>query len=131
MRSIAYHQFRKELHIINFARSCISSSRQNAHLRCDEIQHGYAVLMIYTLTRDDIPSLSAWIKKSDKSKLVGFFGPPEGIRTPDLQNRNLLRYPAAPRTDAITKRRSNRRLMLSNHSANARSNQILPISIAL
>ena len=27
------------------------------------------------------------------------FGPPEGIRTPDLQNRNLLRYPAAPRAD--------------------------------
>lgn len=24
-------------------------------------------------------------------------GPPGGIRTPDLQNRNLLRYPAAPR----------------------------------
>ena len=29
------------------------------------------------------------------------FGPPEGIRTPDLQNRNLLRYPAAPRADFI------------------------------
>ena len=28
-----------------------------------------------------------------------FFGPPEGIRTPDLQNRNLLRYPAAPRAE--------------------------------
>ena len=28
-----------------------------------------------------------------------FFGPLEGIRTPDLQNRNLLRYPAAPRAD--------------------------------
>ena len=26
-------------------------------------------------------------------------GPPEGIRTPDLQNRNLLRYPAAPRAE--------------------------------
>ncbi len=25
------------------------------------------------------------------------YGPLEGIRTPDLQNRNLLRYPAAPR----------------------------------
>ena len=69
---IAYHQLRKKLYIIN-AKHCISSSRQNTHLRCDEIQHGYAVLMIYTLTRDDIPSLSAWIKKSDKSKLVGFF----------------------------------------------------------
>ena len=28
-----------------------------------------------------------------------FVGPPEGIRTPVLQNRNLLRYPAAPRAD--------------------------------
>ena len=28
-----------------------------------------------------------------------FFGPLGGIRTPDLQNRNLLRYPAAPRAD--------------------------------
>ncbi len=33
----------------------------------------------------------------DKCSL--FSGPPEGIRTPDLQNRNLLRYPTAPRTD--------------------------------
>ena len=28
-----------------------------------------------------------------------FFGPPEGIRTPDLQNRNLTLYPAALRAD--------------------------------
>ena len=28
------------------------------------------------------------------------YGPPEGIRTPVLQNRNLLRYPAAPQADA-------------------------------
>ena len=32
-----------------------------------------------------------------------FFGPPEGIRTPDLQNRNLLRYPTAPRTEMYNK----------------------------
>ena len=70
--------------------NCISSKRsfvyhqadRNTHLRCDEMQHGIAVLMIYTLTRDDIPSLSAWIKKTDKSKLVGFFGRGIGIRTP-------------------------------------------------
>ena len=46
--------------------------------------------MIYTLTRDDIPSLSAWIKKSDKSKLVGFFGGEQGIlsrRYPRLSPR--------------------------------------------
>ena len=35
------------------------------------------------------------------SKLSNLFGPPEGIRTPDLQNRNLLRYPTAPRADII------------------------------
>ncbi len=28
-----------------------------------------------------------------------FFGPLEGIRTPVLQNRNLLRYPAAPQAE--------------------------------
>ena len=35
----------------------------------------------------------------DKSSV--FDGPPGGIRTPDLQNRNLLRYPTAPRTEII------------------------------
>ena len=31
-----------------------------------------------------------------------FFGLPEGIRTPVLQNRNLLRYPAAPRAEMLS-----------------------------
>ena len=31
--------------------------------------------------------------------MVSLYGPLGGIRTPDLQNRNLLRYPAAPRAD--------------------------------
>ena len=43
------------------------------HLWCDEIQHGNAVLMIFTLKRDDIPSLSAWIKNS-RSFEREFFG---------------------------------------------------------
>ena len=30
--------------------------------------------MIHTLKRDDMPLLSQWIKKFDKSKLVEFFG---------------------------------------------------------
>ena len=37
-----------------------------------------------------------------KPTLMGWFfliGPPEGIRTPGLQNRNLLRYPASLRAD--------------------------------
>ena len=50
---------------------------------------------------DDMSLLSQWIKKLDLSKQVEFFGPPEGIRTPALQNRNLLRYPTAPRTEII------------------------------
>ena len=64
MRSIVYHQFRKELHIIKtLVLYIIKPTVFYTHLRCDEIQHGIAVLMIYTLKRDDIPSLSAWIKK--------------------------------------------------------------------
>lgn len=30
------------------------------------------------------------------------FGPPGGIRTPGLQNRNLLRYPASPRAEILS-----------------------------
>ena len=40
------------------------------------------------------------VTKNEVHQEVHFiFGPPEGIRTPALQNRNLLRYPTAPRTD--------------------------------
>ena len=38
-------------------------------------------VMKYTLKRDDIPLLSQWIKKFDKSKLVEFFGGGWWIRT--------------------------------------------------
>ena len=37
--------------------------------------------------------------KNDGLRPSFFIGPPEGIRTHDLQNRNLLRYPTAPRTE--------------------------------
>ena len=38
----------------------------------------------------------------EKSSLkLLFSGPPEGIRTPVLQNRNLLRYPTAPRAEIM------------------------------
>ncbi len=69
----------QELHIINFVRSCISSSRQNVHLRCDDIQHGKAVSMICTLPRDDIPSLSAWIKKIPSQRTWNFLAPQTGL----------------------------------------------------
>ena len=36
------------------------------------------------------------LKCCTASQKQGGFGPPEGIRTPVLQNRNLLRYPTAP-----------------------------------
>ena len=76
MRSIVYHQFRKELHIIKAERFVYHHCERffDTHLRCDEIQHGNAVLMIYTLTRDDIPLLSQWIKKS-RSEERDFLGP--------------------------------------------------------
>ena len=34
-------------------------------------------------------------------KLPFLFGPPGGIRTPGLQNRNLLRYPASLRAEIV------------------------------
>ena len=40
-------------------------------------------VMRYTLKRDDIPLISQWIKKFDKSKLVEFFGRRRGTRTPN------------------------------------------------
>ena len=36
---------------------------------------------------------------ADAKASAAFFGPPEGIRTPVLQNRNLLRYPASLQAD--------------------------------
>ena len=63
-QSRVYHQFLGELHIIKAERfvyhHCESFLIHT--YRCDEIQHGCAVLMIYTLKRDDIPLLSQWIK---------------------------------------------------------------------
>ena len=81
----------QELHIINGDNRCISSKRNALHIikptymhtSCDEIQHGYAVLMIYTLTRDDIPSLSAWIKKFQVRRL-GIFWPAQRDFVPVL-----------------------------------------------
>ena len=66
---IAYHQLHKKLYIIN-AKHCISSSRQNTHLRCDDIRMYASPKARHTFDdmqpcgADDIPSLSAWIKKS-------------------------------------------------------------------
>ncbi len=70
-RSSVYHQFHRNC-ISSMRKHCISSSRQYTHLRCDDIQHGFAVLMRCSLTADDIPSLSAWIKKEASHRLASF-----------------------------------------------------------
>ena len=65
MRSIVYHQFRKELHIIKTLVLYIIKPTE-IHTSCDEIQHGFAVLMIYT-------TASWWYTKPvglDKKTLV-------------------------------------------------------------
>ena len=49
-------------------------------------------LMIYSLTADDMPLLSQWIKKSDKSKLVGFFGRGGRIRTYECNSQSVVSY---------------------------------------
>ena len=40
---------------------------------------------------------------ADNNRQDFCFGPPEGIRTPVLQNRNLLRYPAAPQAEMCSR----------------------------
>ena len=41
-------------------------------------------------------------KRKHRFRDAFIFGPPEGIRTPVLQNRNLLRYPTAPRAEILS-----------------------------
>ena len=78
MRSIVYHQFRKELHIIK-TKFCISSLRKLfMHAkRCDEIQGRLAALddIHRTSYGDDMPLLSQWIKKERSFCFVLFWLP--------------------------------------------------------
>ena len=53
---------------------------------------------------DDMPLLSQWIKKFDKSKLVEFFGTLKGTRTPDPLLRRQMLYPAELSAHIITKK---------------------------
>ena len=46
--------------------------------------------MRYTLKRDDIPLLSQWIKKFDKSKLVEFFGRSAGTNPLNQEKHGRL-----------------------------------------
>ena len=64
-------------------------------LRCDEIQHGRAVLMIYSLTADDIPLLSQWIKKRQAEAcrfLVGVTGFEPTTSSSRTKRATKLRY---------------------------------------
>ena len=79
MRSIAYHQsgtlcissISKKLHIIKQTDFlCTPKGVMRYNSLCE--------LMIYTLKRGDIPSLSAWIKKS-RSVERDFLAPPVGL----------------------------------------------------
>ena len=57
----------------------------------------------YTAWRRMIYQACGLDKKSTTfCRKLSIFGPPKGIRTPALQNRNLLRYPAAPWTDLLS-----------------------------
>ena len=65
--------------------------------------HDNAVRRIVFLNPQKRRTISAALYRTEKLKIgltMRFFiGPPGGIRTPGLQNRNLLRYPASPRAD--------------------------------
>ena len=67
--------------------------------------------------------LSAYLpterSKKDTTKVVSFLlGPPGGIRTPGLWNRNPLRYPASPRADMVCL--SNTKAIIHHLSANGK-----------
>jgi hypothetical protein len=66
MRSTQYHQFLGELHIIKTQVLYIIIAKDFLCTPKGVMRYkgGVPPLMIYTLTRDDIPLLSQWIKKS-------------------------------------------------------------------
>ena len=73
MRSIVYHQFRKELHIINFVEVVYHQADRYTHLRCDDIRRTKFGDDMQPCRADDMPSLSAWIKKQRTSYEVLYF----------------------------------------------------------
>ena len=90
MRSIAYHQsgtlcissISKKLHIIKQTDFlCTPKGVMRYNSLCE--------LMIYTLKRGDIPSLSAWIKKS-RSVERDFLAPQVGLEPTTLSVRNIV-----------------------------------------
>ena len=67
-------------------------------LRTSHLKTVRRTVFLTVLTLSGFESLDRK-KKTPPDGDAFFFGPLEGIRTPDLQNRNLLRYPTAPRAD--------------------------------
>ncbi len=80
------------MYIINSARNCISSKTKSLYIIKPTFIHTFGVmiyksqsdLVIYTLTRDDMPSQSAWIKKS-RSEERDFLAPPAGLMNQGLR----------------------------------------------
>ena len=78
-------------------------------------------VMRYTLKRDDIPLLSQWIKKFDKSKLVEFFGTGDRTWTCTVTHWNLnptcLPIPPRPHIQFACRHRSRPHALLFYHGS--------------
>ena len=74
-RSVAYHQFRKELHIIKAERFVYHHCERRYTLTRDDIQRRHAAFddIHRTPRGDDIPLLSQWIEKRASRKRCSFF----------------------------------------------------------
>ena len=88
-QGIVYHQC-EVLHIIKtLVLYIINPIVFDTHLKVWWDTTRFSELMIYTLTRDDIPSLSAWIKKS-RSEERDFLVPVAGLEPARCRHRWIL-----------------------------------------
>ena len=94
----------RKRYFCSFAYEFEPSQKDSNHPRSDSSLFS----LIFSLETTILEKREERKEKSEKNKkkrqlscrkLSFLFGPPEGIRTPVLQNRNLLRYPTAPRAD--------------------------------
>ena len=77
------------------ARENVGNHKRNAHLNI-------AFAKLAAASSYGSNPFGKKIKKQHSNDTASFSGLPEGIRTPVLQNRNLLRYPAAPRAEILS-----------------------------
>ena len=98
-RKTECNHFRKKMYVIHRRWNVINSKERNIQvLRLDDIP--FAMQTDYIrLTAITYQSFGLDKNKALAETSALFFGPPKGIRTPNLQNRNLLRYPIAPWAD--------------------------------